>query len=45
MKTDEEYRNFLKQLIACVDHGDYYAIKELLRLELSKIDSKNEKSK
>ena len=45
MKSDEEYREFLKQIIACIDHGDYYSIKELSRLELSEINSKNEKSK
>ncbi len=40
MIKDEEYINFLKSLKACVDHGDYFSIKELSNLKLEEIKSK-----
>lgn len=44
MITDEEYIKFLKAIISCVSHGDYYSAKELSALELEKMQKKmNEK--
>ena len=40
MIEDEEYIMFLKSIIACVDHGDYYSIKELSNLELERVNKK-----
>lgn len=40
MIKDEEYISFLKSLKACVDHGDYFSIKELSNLKLEEIKSK-----
>ena len=40
MVKDEEYINFLKMIIACVSHGDYYSVKELSNLELEKMYNK-----
>ena len=40
MVKDEEYINFLKMIIACVSHGDYYSVKELSNLELEKMYDK-----
>lgn len=37
MVKDEEYIEFLKMVIACVSHGDYYSVKELSNLELEKM--------
>lgn len=34
MVKNEEYLSFLKSLVACVSHGDYYSIKELSNLKL-----------
>lgn len=49
MVKDEEYVDFLKMIVACVSHGDYYAVKELSNLELEKMQNrmklKNKKSK
>ena len=49
MVEDEEYIDFLKMIIACVSHGDYYSVKELSNLELEKMNEKmklkNKKSK
>ena len=38
MIEDEKYIEFLKQIIACVSHGDYYSAKELSQLELEKME-------
>lgn len=43
MVEDEEYVKFLKMIIACINYGDYYAVKELSKLELEKINKKREK--
>lgn len=40
MIKDEEYIDFLKMIIACVSHGDYYSVKELSNLELEKMYKK-----
>lgn len=40
MVKDEEYINFLKMIVACVSHGDYYSVKELSNLELEKMYNK-----
>lgn len=49
MIKDEEYIDFLKMMVACVSHGDYYSVKELSNLELermyNKIQLKDEKRK
>ena len=34
MIKNEEYINYLKKIISCVNNGDYYSIKELSILEL-----------
>ncbi|MCI8470262.1 MAG: hypothetical protein HFJ35_02020 [Clostridia bacterium] len=38
MVNDEKYITFLKQIIACISHGDYYSVKELSQLELEKME-------
>ena len=40
MIKDEEYIDFLKMIVACVSHGDYYSVKELSNLELEKMYKK-----
>ena len=49
MVKDEEYIDFLKMIVACVSHGDYYSVKELSNLELEKMYNrmklKNKKGK
>ena len=45
MVKDEEYVNFLKAIVACINHGDYYSVKELSNLELEKIKKKRKKQK
>lgn len=37
MVNDEKYITFLKRIISCVSHGDYYSVKELSQLELEKM--------
>lgn len=37
MVNDEKYITFLKQIISCISHGDYYSVKELSQLELEKM--------
>lgn len=34
MIKNEEYIDYLKKIIACVSHGDYYSIKELSTIKL-----------
>jgi len=36
MINNEKYVSFLKQIIACINYGDYYSVKELSQLELEK---------
>ncbi len=38
MINDEKYVTFLKQVIACISHGDYYSVKELSQLELERME-------
>lgn len=45
MINEEKYITFLKQIISCVSHGDYYSVKELSQLELEKIKKELEKDK
>ncbi len=45
MINDEKYINFLKQIISCISHGDYYSVKELSELELEKIENEIKKRK
>lgn len=40
MVSDEKYISFLKKIISCVSHGDYYSAKELSQLELDKMKEK-----
>lgn len=40
MINDEEYIRFLKYIISCVSHGDYYSVKELSMLELERMNKK-----
>ena len=40
MVSDERYSNFLKSVISCIDHGDYYSVKELSNLELERMEKK-----
>ncbi len=42
MVNDETYEKFLRMIIACISHGDYYSVKELSQLELERIE-KNKK--
>ena len=37
MIKNEEYINYLKKIISCVNNGDYYSIKELSILNLNKL--------
>lgn len=46
MVRDEDYISFLKAIISCISHGDYYSAKELSHLELEKMNKKiNKKGK
>ena len=40
----EKYIKFLKQIISCINHGDYYSVKELSQLELEKVQRELEES-
>lgn len=40
MVKEEEYIRFLKTVISCISHGDYYSVKELSHLELEKMNQK-----
>jgi len=46
MVDNEKYITFLKRIISCISHGDYYSVKELSQLELEKIEKevKNHKN-
>ena len=41
MIRDDEYISFLKSIISCISHGDYYSVKELSTLELEKMKKRN----
>ena len=43
MVNDEEYVRFLKLIISCINHGDYFSVKELSNLELEKMRKKTNK--
>ncbi|MCI8759600.1 MAG: hypothetical protein HFJ34_00470 [Clostridia bacterium] len=45
MVNDEKYIAFLKQVIACISHGDYYSVKELSQLELEKMENQMKQRK
>lgn len=45
MVNNETYIRFLKQIIACISCGDYYAVKELSQLELEKLEKETSKQK
>ena len=45
MVNEESYMIFLKRIIACISHGDYYSVKELSQLELEKMEKQIKKSK
>lgn len=38
MVDDEMYVTFLRRIISCISHGDYYSVKELSQLELEKME-------
>ena len=44
MENEEKYIKFLKPIISCINHGDYYSVKELSMLELEKL-TKTHKNK
>ncbi len=45
MISEENYMIFLKRIIACISHGDYYSVKELSQLELEKVEKQMKKYK
>lgn len=45
MINNEKYMSFLKQIIACISHGDYYSVKELSQLELEKMEKEMKEQK
>ena len=45
MIKNEKYIEILKNMIACVSHGDYGSIKELSTLELKKMNQREEETK
>ena len=40
MVRDEDYIDFLKLIVSCRSHGDYFSAKELSNLELEKMEEK-----
>ena len=40
MVRDEDYIDFLKLIVSCISHGDYFSAKELSNLELEKMKEK-----
>ena len=40
MVRDEDYIDFLKLIVSCISHGDYFSAKELSNLELEKMEEK-----
>lgn len=45
MVRDEDYIDFLKKIISCISHGDYFSAKELSNLELEKMEQKVKKNR
>lgn len=45
MVNDEMYISFLKRIISCISHGDYYSVKELSQLELERMEKEMKKHK
>ena len=45
MIKNEQYIEILKMMVACVSYGDYSAVKELSKLELKKMQQREEKIK
>lgn len=45
MVEDKEYLDFLEKIIACINHSDYEAVKELSNLKLEKFKNKKMKGK
>ena len=45
MIRNEEYIDYLKKVISCVNNGDYYSIKELSHLKLEQIKEDERKIK
>lgn len=45
MVDEEKYITFLKRIISCISHGDYYSVKELSQLELEKIKKEVKENK
>ncbi len=45
MVRDEDYIDFLKQIVSCINHGDYFSAKELSNLELEKMKHKVKKDR
>lgn len=43
MVSEEKFITFLKRIISCISHGDYYSVKELSQLELEKIEKQTKK--
>ena len=43
MVKKEDYIKFLKAIISCVSHGDYYSVKELSYLELERMQNERKK--
>ena len=44
MVKEEDYIKFLKAIISCVSHGDYYSVKELSYLELERMEKEKNKT-
>ena len=42
MEKEENFKKILRQIIACISHGDYFSAKELSMLELKKLEKENE---
>lgn len=45
MIKEEEYIKYLKAIISCIDHGDYFSVKEFTNLELKRIEKLLKKMK
>ena len=45
MIKNEKYIKILKNMVACVSHGDYGSVKELSSLELEKMKKEKKKLK
>ena len=45
MIKNEKYIKILKNMVACVSHGDYGSVKELSSLELEKMKKREEEAK